>query len=476
MNKVRMTIREILRRWNRRTQTRRLPFSLILVLNLVSLSACKSEPQFPDPCWEGENILFATTASVCPCLGTLERLDNLVPQLENLLNEKMPDGEKIRFFWMPENMAGNPCPEEAVGCAAQRNENERYVFVKHLTAVAIHELTHAVLVRLLGGHDIFEEGIPTCFGNLHQYSSLTWEDSREDIESLFIPNFTSMEEYDRAGRFICYLLDQFGIDAVKTLYTQSEPNWDKDDFNAAFYSTIGVSFDTIIDEYTSGEVGCLSIPFACADADDVTTWDSAEQLTLAQSMQCEDSTTQGPFAKIDFSSKEDDEVSIGGTVYFNVAVSGYYRLCAPKDGDDTCKTADVLRTGLFTGTPEDPNEVMEYRLSRAECEEGQTCSLQPFELSLSRGLEKTLYMEPGRYQLEIRRHLAFGDLYQSDDKAEAELKFCRGDGLPVDNECEASKSVDCSDEECRVCISEMFADGGLTTVCAMCTCEPNTRD
>ncbi len=136
------------------------------------------------------------------CGGTFEALARRVHALQVLFGDSP---KKVHYYWMPQGLAGTPCPKGATGCAdgdiiyAERVPHE-------------HELVHAARADVLPG--VLEEGLATLLG---EYAGPPV--SRDELLQVIQgrEEMRTGSQYERAAHFVAFLLGRGGFGALRRL-------------------------------------------------------------------------------------------------------------------------------------------------------------------------------------------------------------------------------------------------------------------
>ena len=234
----------------------------MVLLSTFAASCAGTSKNLPPIAAEGEWIRLSTTVGREPCGDSLERMDGRVSELMTELEQPIRPGEKITFYWLPGRMDLSPCPGGA-DCTEGRVVYSRTMF---------HELVHALLSDLGKRQTFLYEGMAEAFGRAG--GRLTVERGNAESE---IPTSLSGAvdpatiSYPLAGWFVRFLIEAYGMKAVKRLYSQAELDSGTDELRWLFENELGASLEEVRDRLVEEAPDCYPRTDLCA-ADPVP-WD-----------------------------------------------------------------------------------------------------------------------------------------------------------------------------------------------------------
>jgi hypothetical protein len=448
---------------------------------------CESpEMDLPPISWEGKNIVFGTTESTLPCMGTLAAMDRAVDELNAQFATTLPPGKKVHFYWMHNQMSKTPCREDMAGCASVIN-SEMYAFVDQMDA-AEHEIVHLLLWPFGVGHKLFIEGLAECFGGIFHDDPISWTHSRETVESLLATDLDDTVRYRYAGIFVCYLAAQFGIEKIKETAFKSRPDWKWNDFNRGFKAVLGVSFDDVVDRFAADTEGCYAIPLGCAYPNvakiDSQTWQQDVNID------CKNTTTQGSTGNtLRGAGQNPQDFAILHSHYLiDIDAPGYYRICVTTKNYHPC-TPEVISIGApspsdaaqrkYSATDRSLATHLNIDLTTAQCSAGPGCPW-PSAMTIPPGVDHTIFLEQGTFKFT----LGFTDedpaIIDRTEQPTIEIHACAGEQKSFPEECKTTKDLTCGPNECRACDSliqgepiEPPAHGATEdAACFLCRCLP----
>jgi hypothetical protein len=215
----------------------------------VSLDGCSEEPQTWKQdygfVWRGVNVTiygFDRTAEDA-CGGSLAFTDQYVEAVTHYLGFD-PD-TRIDYQWMsPERFTGK-CPPEALSCTASGVARSRDL-------PQMHEIIHAVTYQNIGTcPSVLEEGLAEYLGN-PSYQYLHVNDVPElgdELDTLLTASPIEAGDYRRAGHFVAFLTERFGIDAVVDLCAELDFYATRADWEQASESVLDVDLDRLLLAY-----------------------------------------------------------------------------------------------------------------------------------------------------------------------------------------------------------------------------------
>ena len=422
---------------------------------LLFVCACDAPSlDLPPITFEGKNIRFGTTASEQPCEGTLHTLDRRVGILTELLGVPLPPGKKIHLYWMPGELDRTPCRENMDGCASVRN-GEMNAFVNDLNA-AEHEAVHLILWPLGIGHKLFVEGLAECYGGLHHTDPVLWPHNEETIQTLFTLPIDNAETYRRAGVFVCYLAERFGIEEVRRLTFLSKPSWSIKEINRGFKTVFSTSLEETIADFSGDVSGCYPIPLRC-DMPSLpqivpTIWE--ETLTL----NCEDDRTEG-CGLLPADKGSDIVARLYQSRRIDITTSGYFRICITDSSFPSC-----IPLPVHAGTPVPPEwtarqyspvergfeDSLRTYIETAQCRVGPGCP-NAESLFVPVGFEQTVYLDADERRLTVGYIDTSAEILRHKETITVRIEACKGDNRHYPQECIVDATLKCAADQCRVC-------------------------
>ena len=229
-------------------------FAMVL-LSTFAASCAGTSKNLPPIAAEGEWIRLSTTVGREPCGDSLERMDGRVSELMTELEQPIRPGEKITYYWLPGRMDLSPCPGGA-DCTEGRVVYSRTMF---------HELVHALLSDLGKRQTFLYEGMAEAFGRAG--GRLTVE--RGNAESEILTSLSGAVDpatisYPLAGWFVRFLIEAYGMKAVKRLYSQAELDSGTDELRWLFENELGASLEEVRDRLVEEAPDCYPRTDLCA--------------------------------------------------------------------------------------------------------------------------------------------------------------------------------------------------------------------
>lgn len=222
---------------------------LALLLASCATSWAATDKPLPAIAWEGEHLRFATTVGRLPCGDSLEYMDHRVGELAALLDQTLKPGEKITYYWLPGRMELSPCPENS-DCADTQKVFSRTLFHDH-------EIVH-VLLRNLGRSQTFlYEGMAEAFGRAGGRFTVERTVATSEILNSLSKNVDPKAiSYPLAGLFVRFLVDRYGMTAVKRVYARARHDTDINQLREIFHAELGVSLVETLDLFTEIAPDC----------------------------------------------------------------------------------------------------------------------------------------------------------------------------------------------------------------------------
>ena len=241
-------------------------FSILSIL-FAAAGTAGCDIGLPKIAWEGDKIRFATTEDHLPCGRALEILDEDIKEMEKELGLPMPGGVKITYYWLPDHMHLSPCADWVSGCASDYT-----IFTT--SSSHHHEVVHILTARLGPGHAFLSEGFAEAFNRRSRFELAKEDDLEARIKRCLISYAVSADiDYPLAGKFTRFLITEYGLDLVKTVYSRLPPRSDESDYDRVFKAVLGDSLSTIIDKFVQNAPECYATPSECRDMEPATQWE-----------------------------------------------------------------------------------------------------------------------------------------------------------------------------------------------------------
>ncbi len=227
-------------------------------------ASCATADQLPQVSWEGEHIRFSTTVDHLPCGDSLAFMDRRVGELASALDEPLRAEEKISYYWLPDRMDLSPCPR-AADCAEGLTVFSRTMFHDH-------EIVHVLLRRLGRSQTFLYEGMAEAFGRAGGELTI----ARDNVEEEFRRSLSGAVDpatidYPLAGLFVRFLIETYGMAAVKDVYLRARPETVIDELGLLFEELLGRPLEDVLNAFVEEAPECYARPDLCA-ADPVP-WD-----------------------------------------------------------------------------------------------------------------------------------------------------------------------------------------------------------
>lgn len=351
------------------------------VATLLVGVACTGEPAGPATCADYEGL---SDAPQIPLVHETEHLDIHVADGRFLCAGSALEYE--RFYsevgdileleldarvplYLPNNLS-EYCPDGAPGCRSL----DGLVYVSPGTVR--HELAHAATCewRSRSAHAI-TEGVavafePTPLAALADPDSFVTDDRDDPVD------------YDKAGHFARWLLEEYGPQAMRTLY-RAAPLEGGDGVLSAVSEAFGAPYESIAATYLS-DAPAMWIPFR--QCDDLATLEPIEGTwSIHTELDCDSPMTSGPWERDGY-----------GALAFNVGHSMMYRSYALEIPDTA--TYQFQRQDWETGIWLE-RCIDESGLSASEAESLWMSGITLSDLHGSTEIELT----PGTYRLDVLR-------------------------------------------------------------------------
>ncbi|MBV1862531.1 MAG: hypothetical protein KUG77_29180 [Nannocystaceae bacterium] len=254
---------------------------LIAVVGLLFLG-CEDRPPLPPVVFEGEHIRYRTFESEDEvCAGSFFIQDAKAGYLKDVFGTETI----VDFSWIPDDRYLDYCP----GPKACAIGSETFA----LDPVNEHELAHAIH---RSSFPAFEEGLAVYFGD----GSARDVAPEGTLDALRRPDVDGAG-YGRLGRFVSYLVSEFGIVDVVALADDVPRGVSPAEFEEAMGRRFGASLADLVGDFEERYPECQPISYR----HDQPFCDQPPSLTLAApgvgapavehdySLQCEDEGTLG---------------------------------------------------------------------------------------------------------------------------------------------------------------------------------------
>lgn len=231
---------------------------VLLIPILVSAIGCTGDQWWagePELEWSGEHLTiygYGVDDSDA-CAGTFEYGDRFVGELAGIYGL---DGVDIVQHWAASALwaQANPCTDgrEVENTAACTIDGEAW----GPSLPFRHELVHGLNYRALGGRycaQPLEEGLAVYFG--HSYGDAD-PGFLQTIDELLgdAANFGA-GSYNRAGHFVAFLVETYGLPLVLELCESVPSNYIRSDWDVSTQAVLGVALDQVLATY-SGYPSC----------------------------------------------------------------------------------------------------------------------------------------------------------------------------------------------------------------------------
>lgn len=223
------------------------------VLACALVCACR---ELPDVTHEGQHIRIAVDPGLELCAGSVAHMDEFVARLSVELGLDVPTGDdRLLAYWLERDdfVARSPCPERVGGCA--RNG----VFYA-MGMPENHEFVHTVAAPL-SSLSFFNEGLAVAYEGLGGLIDTDEAPVLGPIEPLLrIPSGVELGRtengYVRAGAFVAFLLENYGIEAYSRATADIDKGADDDDIDRAFQAAFGASLTELTAEFNIASNRC----------------------------------------------------------------------------------------------------------------------------------------------------------------------------------------------------------------------------
>lgn len=219
-----------------------------IALMVTLLAGCLPELER----YEGEHIVFEHSASLEVCAGTVDYLDRTIPFLSEQLG--VPTPARIRYSWLTpedrERLLGSLGTQEAGGLAVG------YRASSFFEPVLEHEIVHAIMGLNVTAR-YFQEGLATVYEELvrgrDEFSAAR---AQPDPRPMMTAATDRDVDYERAGRFVYFLIARHGIARFVEFYSRLDGPYTLTQIRAVFGRVYGIELDDEVELYMSGMRSC----------------------------------------------------------------------------------------------------------------------------------------------------------------------------------------------------------------------------
>lgn len=248
----------------------------------VGLGGCKD---IPEVAYETEHFEIAPDFDHPICAGTLAHFEQHLSFVEYSLARKVPFGERIRFYWITEDL-DSWCSRRALGCYYPGTR----VIIGTGESVS-HEIVHAVLNAEAQTNYFLEEALAERYSGVGAYAR-DEHDTRPDPSELLWLSPTDYRfgvlDYAVAGHFMSYVETEFGSGSTRAMADVVVSGAGPPELEAGFERFTGISFAQLEKNY---EAFANSYYKGLHDLD-IAEIDSAQWLDV--SLRCDEDGTFGP--------------------------------------------------------------------------------------------------------------------------------------------------------------------------------------
>ncbi len=206
------------------------PIEMLLVF--LALIGCSDKLPVPEIRYHTEHLHIGTEFEETLCAGTIDSLENHVVFLENILETRIDNPLEIYLY------EDEPCiNREISGCYDYINDR-----IMSTPSSAYHELVHAVSYRWGGPVDFYSEGVAEAF-----------EGQRTEFSNFLPSQNLGQDSYNisrsTAGHFFRWLYEEYGVAPLKTLFKESRSRSSASNAEWAFEKAYGISIDVVENRY-----------------------------------------------------------------------------------------------------------------------------------------------------------------------------------------------------------------------------------
>jgi hypothetical protein len=224
----------------------------------LACARCGSLPKREPPVvLQGERVTIRSALTISLCGGVATQLDLFVSGVESELGlARSP--EPLTIIVIPADQVASACGRfdkiRAGGCflPAEAGGPAVTVGATNFLGLVFHEVVHGIVDRSpIGSPPPFVgEGLAGAFGSV--LCDQTWERYPTTLEQLLAindsPSEVSSEFYDLTGRFIRYLILQYGTERLVSWGSKLNPNSKSIELLTTFQATYGKAMSQVWDE------------------------------------------------------------------------------------------------------------------------------------------------------------------------------------------------------------------------------------
>jgi hypothetical protein len=241
--------------------------------------------EIPEIAYETEHFEIAPDFDYPICAGTLAYFEEHLSFVESSLSRSVPFGERIRFYWITENL-DSWCSERALGCYYPGTR----VIMGTGESVS-HEIVHAVLNAEAQTNYFLEEGVAELYSGVGAYRRAAL-DSRPDPSELLWLSPTDYRfgelDYAVAAHFMAYVEAEFGSGSTRGIAEVIATAAGPPELEATFERFTGISFAQLERNYDRYAYNY----YRGLHDEDITPIDTARWLDV--SLRCDANDTFGP--------------------------------------------------------------------------------------------------------------------------------------------------------------------------------------
>jgi hypothetical protein len=198
--------------------------------------------------WKGEHVTVRgfDRAESEACAGSLAFTDAYVAKLTDTLG--FDPSTQIDYQWMSPAFFADKCAPDAESCTVSG-------VARSQDLPQMHEIVHAVAYQNIGVcPSVLEEGLAVYFGD-PRYATLGADELdnptplRGEIEAMLTAAPIDQAEYSRAGHFVSFLVEKYGIEAVVELCAALHFESTRQDWERASEAVLEVSVDELLAIY-----------------------------------------------------------------------------------------------------------------------------------------------------------------------------------------------------------------------------------
>jgi hypothetical protein len=202
--------------------------------------------EVPEVAYETEHFEVAPDFDHPICAGTLAHFEEHLGFVESALARSVPFGERIRFYWITEDL-DSWCSQRAAGCYFPGTR----VIVGDGGSVS-HEIVHAVLNAEAQTNYFLEEAIAELYSGVGAYQYDGFENRPTPGELLWLSPYDYLFgelDYAVAGHFMAYVESQYGTSSTRALAAVVVTAAGPPELEQAFERFTGVSFEQLEKDY-----------------------------------------------------------------------------------------------------------------------------------------------------------------------------------------------------------------------------------